>query len=120
MQICAIYSSYTEIRTSKEMTRREIDKTDVKIKVREKSGMKIIRHLQRNDPFKGKMCADREKCLVCSGPNPGNCRETGVSYRIDCPDECEYTGQTGLNAYTRGKKHFINFITVTYARFLFH
>ena len=53
------------------------------------------------------MCADREKCLVCSGPNPGNCRETGVSYRIDCPDECsyEYTGQTGLNAYTRGKKH---------------
>ena len=47
--------------------------------------MKIIRHLQRNDP-----------CLVCSGPNPGNCRETGVSYRIECHDECsyEYTGQT--------------------------
>ena len=47
------------------------------------------------------------KCLVCSGPNPGNCRETGVSYRIECPDECsyEYTGQTGMNAYTRGKKH---------------
>ena len=83
----------------------EINKTDVKLKVIEKSGMKIIRHLQQNDPFKEKMCADREKCSVCSGPNPGNCRETGVSYRNDYPDECSYecTGQTGLNAYARGK-----------------
>ena len=67
----------------------EIDKTDVKIKVIEKSGMKMIRHLQRNEPFMEKMCADRKNCLVCSGPNPGNCRETGVFYRIDCPDERE-------------------------------
>ena len=30
-----------------------------------------------------------------------------MSYRIDCCGECNYvyTGQTGLNAYTRGKKH---------------
>ena len=44
---------------------------------------------------------------MCSGPNPGSCRETGISYKINCSEECEYvyTGQTGQNAYTRGKKH---------------
>ena len=85
----------------------EINKTDVKIKVIERSGMKIIRHLQQNDPFKEKMCDSKETCLVCTGPNPGNCRDTGVTYRIDCSDDCnyKYTGQTGKNAYTRGKKH---------------
>ena len=41
--------------------------------------------------------------LLCAFIAKGNSRETGVSYRIECPDECsyEYTGQTGLNAYTR-------------------
>ncbi len=85
----------------------EISKTDIKITVIEKSGKKVVRHLQRNNPFKEDICTVKEKCLVCSGPNPGSCRETGVSYRIDCCGECTYvyTGQTGLNAYTRGKKH---------------
>ena len=30
----------------------EISKTDIKIKVIEKSGKKVVRHLQRNNPFK--------------------------------------------------------------------
>ena len=86
---------------------REINKTDIKIKVIEKSGTKIIRHLQRNDPFKEKICVDNDKCLVCSGMNPGGCRDTGISYKINCTEECEYeyTGQTSTNGYTRGRKH---------------
>lgn len=86
---------------------KEINKTDIRIKVVEKSGTKLVKQLQRNDPFKNKTCDNRDKCLVCSGPNPGSCRETGISYKINCSEECEYvyTGQTGQNAYTRGKKH---------------
>ena len=84
-----------------------INKTDIKIKVIERSGTKIIKHLQKNDPFKEKSCANEKNCFVCRGPNPGGCRETGVTYKINCSDGCkyEYTGQTGQNAYTRGNKH---------------
>ena len=86
---------------------QEINRMEIKIKVIERSGTKIIKHLQKNDPFKEKMCDDREKCLVCSGENPGGCRDTGISYKINCTEECEYeyTGQTSNNGYTRGKKH---------------
>jgi len=84
-----------------------INKTDTKIKVIEKSGTKIIKELQKNDPFKEKPCSKKDNCFVCRGPNPGNCRDTGVTYKINCSGECkyEYTGQTGQNAFTRGKKH---------------
>ena len=62
---------------------------------------------QRNDPFKSKECADPTKCFVCSGNKPGGCRDTGVTYKINCNGDCryEYTGQTGQNGYTRGDKH---------------
>ena len=45
----------------------EIDKTQFKIKVIEKSGRKLIRHLQRNDPFKKKECRNNDECMICSG-----------------------------------------------------
>jgi len=84
-----------------------VNKTSFRIKILEKSGKKLIKQLQQNDPFKEKACIDGLQCIVCSGPTPGNCRDTGVSYKINCSEGCdyEYTGQTGLNAYTRGKKH---------------
>ena len=59
----------------------EIDKTPFKIKVIEKSGRKLIRHLQRNDPFKKKECRSNDECMICSGTRP---RDTGVSYKISC------------------------------------
>ena len=77
------------------------------MKVVEKSGTKLVRMLQHNDPFKMKECAKPKKCLVCSGDKPGGCRDTGVTYRIECEKECEfeYTGQTNQNGYTRGERH---------------
>ena len=60
----------------------EISKTDIKIKVIEKSGKKVVRHLHQNNPFKEDICAVKEKCLVCSGPNPGSCRGTGVLQNV--------------------------------------
>ena len=86
---------------------RTINETNVKIKVVERSGTKLVRLLQRNDPFKEKMCPKSAKCLVCSGERPGGCRDNGVTYRIKCETDCEYeyTGQTSENGYTRGERH---------------
>ena len=85
----------------------EIKKLEIKIKVIEKSGTKIVRLLQKNDPFKEKTCTDAENCLVCSEKQPGGCRNSGVTYKIECNGDCsyEYDGQTGQNAYTRGCSH---------------
>ena len=78
-----------------------------RIKVIERSGKKIIRLLQKNDPFKEAECHDRESCLLCSTTQNGNCRATGIVYDINCGEECPfvYHGQTGHNAYKRGLKH---------------
>ena len=53
--------------------------------------------------------------MVCNGNNPGSCRDSGVTYRIDCMgqhDENEtedcgsvYNGETGKNGFIRGGKH---------------
>ena len=84
-----------------------INNNGTKIKVIERSGKKIIRLLQRNDPFREKQCADGENCLVYSTTQKGNCRTTGIVYDIKCGQECPYVyhGQSGHNAYKRGTKH---------------
>ena len=61
--------------------------------------------------------------MVCTGSKSGSCRETGITYTIDCIGNQEeqdtgteettqrskctgiYNGETGRNAYTRGMKH---------------
>ena len=92
-----------------------IRKSPFKIRVIEKAGTKLVRHLQRNDPFKRNICNDKKKCMVCKYSEAGACRETGVSYKIECTnmsqDKCpyEYIGQTGKNAYTRGIQHLEDF-----------
>ena len=60
--------------------------------------------------------------MICSGTDPGACRDTGVSYKISCSrptsglvkdlGSCnyQYTGQTGKNVYTRGKKHIDDYV----------
>ena len=86
---------------------KKLRETSIKMKVVEKSGTKVIRMLQRNDPFKEKKCTKPERCMVCAGGNPGGCRDNGVSYKINCEEDCpyEYTGQTNQNGYTRGGRH---------------
>ena len=101
------------------LMQREIEKTPFKIRVIEKSGTKLVRLLQKNDPFKKDGCRDSEGCMVCSGSSRKTCRETGVTYRINCLGEhandpektCDgvYKGETGKNGYTRGKGHMDDF-----------
>ena len=103
----------------KKSLQKEIEKTSFRIRVVEKSGTKLVRLLQRNDPFRKEGCRDEEGCMVCSGSSKKACRETGVTYRINClgehPDDPEarcddvYTGETGKNGYTRGLKHLDDF-----------
>ena len=85
----------------------KVKNTNVKLKIVERSGTKVIKMLQRNDPFKKKTCAKPERCMVCTGNNPGGCRDNGITYKINCEDDCtyQYTGQTNQNGYTRGVRH---------------
>ena len=99
----------------KELLQKEINKSTFKVRVVEKSGTKVVRMLQKNDPFKSKECRDKERCMVCSGNHPGSCRDSGVTYRVNClgqpsddrDEQCDsvYNGETGKNGFSRGKKH---------------
>ena len=41
-------------------------------------------HTQRNDPSKKKECRNKDECIICTGSDPGACRVTGVSHKINC------------------------------------
>ena len=51
--------------------------------------------------------------MICTGNGKGSCRETGITYKIECLGSTEqeekcggvYNGETGRNGYTRGTKH---------------
>ena len=63
--------------------------------------------------FRRTTCKDAERCMICSGSKKTACRETGVTYEINClartdPEtQCDYAyiGETGKNGYTRGLRH---------------
>ena len=91
------------------------------MKVIEKSGSKMVRLLQKNDPFQKRACRDAENCLVCNGGDEdegGDCRESGVTYEVKClaPSEEDpeqicgepYNGETDRNGYSRGGEHIEN------------
>ena len=107
----------------KELLQKEIAKSKFKIKVVEKAGKKLVRLLQKNNPFAKSGCGEAD-CLVCMGNTGGSCRETGITYTINClgiPEGQDartedggqeqptctgvYNGETGRNGYTRGGKH---------------
>ena len=96
----------------------EVDRKGFKIRVVEKSGTKLVRFLQSNDPFKREGCRDAERCMVCKGEDGergGDCRESGITYKIKCLGEKEgnqgepcadlYHGETDKNGFTRGGQH---------------
>ena len=85
---------------------REIDKTKLKIKVVETSGISVKRMVQRSDPFERRECFDSEKCMVCRGAGKGQCRRDNVTYEIKCSEcECVYVGSTARNGFSRGTEH---------------
>ena len=53
-----------------------------------------------------------EECFPCRTDEGGDCRREGVTYSLICEEcgdnVCEYFGETGRNAYTRGLEHLAN------------
>ena len=77
----------------------------LKIKVTERSGITLKRHLQRYNPFKDKKC-QRDACLVCRTGGIRVCSASGVTYELICQEcGCKYTGKTARIAYSRRTEH---------------
>ena len=80
----------------------------------ELGGTKIHHLLWRPNPWGGGKCGEQD-CFPCRGDRGGDCRKQGVTYSIictTCQEERQtrnivsaYEGETGRNAYDRGKEH---------------
>ena len=80
----------------------------------ELKGTTIHHLLWRPNPWGGQKCGEQD-CFPCQGDRGGNCRKQGVTYTLNCVT-CQkesnskrvvaaYEGETGRNAYDRGKEH---------------
>ena len=77
--------------------------------MKEQTGVSLEKLFQKSNPFQEKSCLSLD-CVVCDGKGI-KCRDEGVGYRGVCKKcksqnlKSEYVGETGKNAYTRGKQH---------------
>ena len=67
--------------------------------------------LRRSNPWSGEKCGRRD-CFPCRTDGGGDCWRKGVTYSLICEecgdDICQYFGESGRNAYTRGTEHLAN------------
>ena len=75
----------------------EIRKRNMKIKVVERSGMRLKDYLQKKDISGVKQCDD--ECFVCKTSQKGDCMSSSITYRIQCGFEhpegtYEYNGKS--------------------------
>jgi len=103
-----IFIPYTPESELKRLYDIEIKKRDIKIRVVERSGVKIKDYLQRKDISGVKQC--NEDCFICTTSKKGDCMSSSVNYRIKCefahPEGIyEYNGKTSKNGYSRGDEH---------------
>ena len=80
----------------------------MKIKVVERSGIKMKDMMQKKSISNGRQCTD--DCFVCSTTRRGNCMATCVTYTLKCEADhdgktFQYDGRTMKNGYARGKEH---------------
>ena len=92
-----------------EKEQRNQNENMMNFQIIEQTGVSLERMFQKSNPFKETDCG-KQDCVVCDGKGV-KCRDEGVGYRGVCK-ECsksnmrsEYLGETGKNAYTRGKQH---------------
>ena len=68
-------------------------------------GVSLKSLLQRSDPWPVERCG-RGDCFPCKREKGGDCRRSGVTYRIVCLEcNAEYKGESSRNLYSRGKEH---------------
>ena len=94
---------------------------NLKIKIVERSGMKLGSYIKKFDKTNQKGPCDEPDCLICRSTtkNTRKCRIPSVVYKITC-QECEkskikanYYGETSFNGYTRGLQHQNNYRSKT-------
>ena len=82
---------------------KDINKSDLKIKLVEKAGTTLGNLLRTSDPKKERKC-NRPDCPVCTSGGKGDCRTLDVNYEMRCECDGKYTGTTTRSAYVRGKE----------------
>ena len=84
-----------------------INKAGVRVAVAELTGCRANSKVQKSDLFRGRMCGDADKCMVCGNlGSGGRCRRTGVTYEVRCKRCNErYIGETARNVFTRDREH---------------
>ena len=81
-------------------------KTDLRIKVVEKTGNTLKRDLQKASVSEKKECDDRECKIFETSKVKGLCRKEGVTYEIVCKACKEkYIGESGRSAWARVNEH---------------
>ena len=100
----------------------ELNKNSIeRIKIVEKSGLKMEDNLVKKDPFPDEKCVGirLEKCMVCTSAGNSNpkisCRKNNVGYSLQC-HTCEernleqvYEGETSRSAWLRGAEHLMGY-----------
>ena len=87
-----------------------INESTIKMRVIERPGPKHQDTMIATNANEKQKCEKINTCLVCNTDKGGDCRKKEVVYEITCKT-CKpkmiygYDGQTGRNAYTRGKEH---------------
>ena len=83
----------------------------IRFKIIEKSGVSLEQKLRRSNPWSGERCG-RPNCFPCQTDDSGDCWREGVTYSLVCEEcgeaVCQYFGETGRNAFTRGLEHLSN------------
>ena len=92
----------------KKLYDEEIEKRGIKMKIVEKSGIKIKNLFQRNSLLNEKQC--NGDCFICHTSGKGNCMTSGIVYEVECDyqhteGKYKYTGRTMKNGYARGREH---------------
>ena len=98
----------------KKIVENNAKSANLRIKIVEKSGVKLGSYLKQKFDKTSKKGPCKEKdCLICqhSEKNNRTCRTPSIVYKITCM-ECEkhqiranYYGETSFNGYTRGVQH---------------
>ena len=83
----------------------------IRFKIIEKSGISLEQKLRRSNPWSGEKCG-RPTCFPCRTDDGGDCWRESVTYSLVCDecgqDVCQYFGETGRNAFSRGLEHLSN------------
>ena len=83
----------------------------IRFKIIEKSGISLEQKLRRSNPWSDEKCG-RPTCFPCRADDGGDCWRESVTYSLVCEEcgaeVCQYFGETGRNAFSRGEEHLSN------------